>query len=77
MANPTTLQRGHVNTPGTTGAGMRAFIKRYGILAASDHFGLGRMAICSLAAELSVQAQTLRAAQDGLARAGELKGASP
>jgi hypothetical protein len=64
--------RGHVNTPPGTAAAVRGLVKRVGIVAAMDHFGLGRMAVCSLASEQTVQAQTLAAANDGLARVVEL-----
>lgn len=63
--------RGFVNTPGAVSTSTATLIKRHGIDWVMDLFGLGRMAVCSVAAGLTVQAQTLRAAEDGLTRANE------
>ena len=61
--------RGFVNTPSAIELGTKFLIKRHGIEWVQDLFGLGRMAVCCLAAGLTVQAQTLAAARDGLSRA--------
>ena len=65
----TSRPRGYVNTPAGVAIGLRTFIKAHGIQDAMEHFGLGRMALYSLAGEQTVQAQTLLAGVVGLARA--------
>lgn len=61
--------RGFVNTPSDVEIGTKMLIKRHGIEWVMDLMGLGRMAVCSIAAGLTVQAQTLAAARDGVSRA--------
>lgn len=65
--------RGHVNTPAGVAVPMRNFVKRCGITAAIEHFGLSRLAIQTLCAEGIVQAATLFVAEDGLRRAEALE----
>lgn len=61
--------RGYVNTPSNVAIGVRLYLKRHGVQAAMDHFGIRRMALFAVAAEQTVQAQTLFACVDGLRRA--------
>lgn len=68
--------RGFVNTPSIVELGTKLLIKRHGIEWVMDLMGLGRMAVCCVAAGLTVQAQTLAAAQDGLSRAADAEGAA-
>jgi len=64
---------GYVAVPADVALSVRRFIVRHGEKAATDHFGLSRVAVARAAAGLVVQGATLMALRDGIERAEALE----